>query len=167
MFSHDDELRIAQPWSHIHRGKSVWLEGTYSVDRQSLPDRAANAICCDRQSVSEHPATTVHESPILCVILLSIDAICSFSPCRGNARGLCVVWQRIFCPRVFSLVFSKSLWNFSSRCGGSALYLEQSGVASRRLFRQQRPPLRRQPRQSVLLYCQPRLRRQHQRSVLE
>src|SRR5213595_4363819 len=110
MFSHDDEPRIAQPWSHIHRGKSVWLEGTYSVDRQSLPDRAANAICCDRQSVSEHPATTVHESPILCVILLSIDAICSFSPCRGNARGLCVVWNGFFAR-------ASSRWFFRNRFG--------------------------------------------------
>src|SRR5438552_3263100 len=78
MFSHDDELRIAQPWSHIHRGKSVWLEGTYSVDRQSLPDRAANAICCDRQSVSEPPAT----APAVCFVIAGISMFlddCEFS----------------------------------------------------------------------------------------
>src|SRR6266496_1121482 len=39
-------------------------------------------------------------------------------------------------------VLARSLWSFSPRPGWSALLPEQSGVASRRLFRQRRPQLR-------------------------
>ena len=123
---------------------------------------ATNAVCCDRQSVSEQLAImwTVSEFPPLCVILyVSIDAILFFSPCRGSAHDLCAVWQRIFCSGVVCGMFSRSLWNVSRRFGRFALLLEQSGVASPLLFRQQPPPLRRQQRRAVLLCYRPRLRR--------
>ena len=82
---------------------------------RSLLNRAANAACCHYQIVSEQSATisTVPEFPILCVILFSsIDAILSFSTCRGSAHELCVVWQRIFWSGVVCGVVSRSLWNF-------------------------------------------------------
>ena len=102
--------------------------------------------------------------PLRVILLSSIDVILSFSPCRGSACRLCATWQRIFWPDVACGVLSRSLRSFSGRSGRSAS-LEQSGVASRQLFQQQRPPLRRQPRRSVLQCYQPWLRRQHQRSV--
>jgi hypothetical protein len=124
----------------------------------AFSNRAANAVWCDRQSVSK----------LLCVILSSsIDAIRSFSPCRVTAHELCAIWQRIFWWGVGCGLLSRSLWTFSRHSGGSALPLEQSGAASQRLFRQQPLPLRRQRHRSVLLRCQLRLRLQHQQSVSE
>ena len=125
---------------------------------------AANAVLCDCQSVSDQPAAmwTFAESRLLSVILLlSIYATLSFSPWRGSAHEPYAIWRRISCSEVACALLS----TFSRHSGRSALLLEQSGVASRRLFRQQRPPLHQQPRRSVLLCYQPRLLRQHQQSV--
>jgi hypothetical protein len=131
-------------------------------------DQAANAVCCDRQSVSEQAATMLifPDFPLFCVILLSsIDAIFSLSSCRESGHELWAIWQRIFWSGVACGLLSKSVWTFSRHSGRHALLLEQSGVASRQLFPQQRPPLRRQQRRSVLLGYQARLPRLHRQSV--
>lgn len=145
-------LRTYHPWRATQKG----VQGAGARLLIAFSNRAANAVWCDRQSVSEP----------LCVILSSsIDAVRSFSRCRVTAHELCAIWQRIFWWGVDCGLFSRLLWTFSRQSSRSALPLEQSGAASQPLFRQQHPPLRRQQRRSVLLCCQPRLRLQHQQSV--